>query len=225
MIIPVGYLAKRVSTRPAWLQVPQVRDIYSVSNCVSAAFADYIPYWQHNGYWLFDSSDVIRGLAQEYALDLVGTTLFYYEAHALEYDGEGWHTYAPEPAYPTHVAPSSTKHHVGFDVVTFSLGSAPECSPLSCNGLAQNLRTNGHCLFASFTEAETHLTRGAFRAGEPGPHRIVAVYVVEWPDAGMPSDTDGAVEGGRVGLAQPPAASTHAHNGYHAGRSEAGDAP
>ena len=62
-LIPAGYMAKRVATRPEWLEVPSVDDIYSVSRCVSRDFADYINYWKHNGYWLFDSIDVIRRLA------------------------------------------------------------------------------------------------------------------------------------------------------------------
>ncbi len=50
-MIPVGYMAKRVSKKPDWLQAAQVIDIYSVSGCVSEDFADYIDYWKHNGYW------------------------------------------------------------------------------------------------------------------------------------------------------------------------------
>jgi hypothetical protein len=56
-MIPVGYMAKRVLRKPDWLPAPQVIDIYSVSNCHSENFADYIPYWKHNGYWFFDSPE------------------------------------------------------------------------------------------------------------------------------------------------------------------------
>lgn len=51
-MIPIGYMAKHVVKKPDWLQTNQVEDIYSVSNCISDDFADYINYWQHNGYWL-----------------------------------------------------------------------------------------------------------------------------------------------------------------------------
>lgn len=68
-MIPVGYMAKRVSVRPEWIKAEGVADIYSVSGCVSEAFADYIRYWKHNGYWLFDSREVIRQLAQENCID------------------------------------------------------------------------------------------------------------------------------------------------------------
>jgi hypothetical protein len=46
-MIPVGYMAKRVFTRPDWIKASRVADIHSVSNHVSDNFADY---WKHNGY-------------------------------------------------------------------------------------------------------------------------------------------------------------------------------
>ncbi len=49
-MIPAGYMAKRVSSKPDWLNAAQVIDIYSVSSCVSPDFADYINYWMHNGF-------------------------------------------------------------------------------------------------------------------------------------------------------------------------------
>jgi len=69
----------------------------------------------------------------------------------------------------------------GFDVVTFTAGNLPEHSPLSCNGLAENLPTNSHCLFDMFAEAETSLNSGRFEECEPGPYRIFAVFSVDWP--------------------------------------------
>jgi hypothetical protein len=180
-MIPVGYMAKRVSKRPDWFQAANVIDIYSVSGCVSD-FADYINYWKHNGYWLFDSPEVIRRLAAEHALGLDGTCLFYYEAHEKEFDGESWHAYEPEPSVPTNVTLPSKKHLEGFDVVTFYAKGHPECSPLSCNSLAERLRTNSHCLFPSFEEAKTNINSGGFTKCEPGPYRIFSVYSVDWPN-------------------------------------------
>jgi len=52
---PLGYMYKRVERRPEGLAAPAVRDIYSLSGCISEQFADYIPFWKHNGFWLFDS--------------------------------------------------------------------------------------------------------------------------------------------------------------------------
>src|SRR5579862_7156832 len=151
-MIPVGYMAKRVSKNPDWLKASHVTAIYSVSGCISEDFADYINYWKHNGYWLFDSPEIIKGISKDNSIQLEGTTLFYYEAYEKEFDGETWHLYSPEPSIPTNVVLPSAKKLEGFDVVTFYARTSPECSPLSCNSLAENLRTNEYRLFDSFDE-------------------------------------------------------------------------
>ena len=74
-MIPAGYMYKKVVSAPDWVKVPG-SDIYSVSGCISEDFANYIPYWRHNGYWLFDSPQIIQALAAENAIDLSGLTLF-----------------------------------------------------------------------------------------------------------------------------------------------------
>lgn len=178
---PIGYMAKHVSQRPDWLHAPGVVDIFSVSSCSSENFADYIDYWKHNGYWLFDSPEVIRQVSQENSIELARTSLFYYEAHGLEFDGKKWRPYEPEESFPTSVVHPLKKRLEGFDVVTFFARRAPECSPLSCNSMAEELVTNPHCLFESFSEAETNIDKGVFNNCEPGPYRIIAVYSVGWP--------------------------------------------
>jgi hypothetical protein len=180
-MIPVGYLAKRSCRKPGGFDLPGVVDVYSVGNCVNDDFADYIEYWKHNGYWLFDSPEIIRALAVENAIDLQGTTLFYYEAYEMEFAEKGWRSFSPEAGIATNVVPPTGKMLEGFDVATFYCGNAPECSPLSCNALAEHLRTNSHCLFESFEDAETSLSAGKFVGCEPGPYRIFAVYSVDWP--------------------------------------------
>jgi hypothetical protein len=179
-VIPVGYMAKRVG-KPEGFGMPIVRDVFSVSSCVNDDFADYINLWKHNGYWLFDSPEAIQAVAKENSIDINGTRLFYYEAHEAEFDGQNWRAFASESSIPTDVKPPLKKRLEGFDVVTFSAGNSPECSPLSCNGLAEEIPTNSHCLLESLEFAESCLSCGRFSEGEPGPYRIFAVYSVDWP--------------------------------------------
>jgi hypothetical protein len=180
-MIPLGYMAKRICSKPEFLNAPAVVDIYSVSSCVNDDFADYIRFWRHNGFWLFDSPEIILAIAQENSIDVQGMSLFYYEAHEMEFDGRSWRHFGPESSIPTHVAVPSKMELKGFDVVTFCAGNAPECSPLSCNGLAEVLRTNQHCLLDSFEDAKSNLEEWRFSGAEPGPCRILAVYSVAWP--------------------------------------------
>lgn len=179
-MMPAGYMAKRVAPRPTWLRAPDVNDIYSVSNCVSNDFMEYIQFWRHNGYWLFDNPQIIQTLAQENEIDLGDATFFYYEVYEKEFDEElnQWLSFEPE-AFPTQVTPPAKRTFQGFDVVTFSMGTSPECSPLSCNHLAGEINTNVHCLLESFEQAKKDLESGRYNGSEPGPFRIFAVYTIE----------------------------------------------
>lgn len=180
-MIPIGFMAKRIRQRPDWLLAPQVTDIYSVSSCISEDFADYVSFWKHNGFWFFNSPEIIRTVAAEHSIDLAGTSLFYYEAHESEFDGDTWRPYGPESSFPTNVTAPCGNTLAGFDVATFWAGNSPECSPLSCNSLASTMPTNNHCLFASFEEAHARVNDGEFNDSEHGPYRIFSVHSVEWP--------------------------------------------
>jgi hypothetical protein len=218
-MIPVGYMAKRVKARPEWLPADRVRDVYSVSACVSRDFADYINFWKHNGYWFFDSPRVILELAQQGSIDLAGTTLFFYEAYERQFvhDRGEWVGFEPERAFPTDVLVPDIRTLEGYDVVTFSAGTSAECSPLSCNALATDVRTNAHCLLDSLERARRLLEDGTFRNAEPGPYRILAVYSTAWPS---PAEAD--VESGAAFCEHgDPGARSHA-SGKRAGDASAG---
>ena len=180
-MIPAGYMAKRITAKPDWLKADNVRDIYSVSDCISENFTDYINYWKHNGFWLFNSPQIIKTLSEENSISLDGAKYFYYEVYELEYHNNkpNWHNFTPDYPVPVNVIVPEIKTLEGYDIVTFSGGSAPECSPLSCNGLAVDIRTNSHCLIDTFEDAKQNLENGMFMKGEPGPHRIFAVYSIE----------------------------------------------
>jgi len=70
LMIPLGYLYKKVASRPEWLKAGQVNDIYSVGGHVSEDFTDYVDYWKHNGYWLFDSPYILAEVAKDASVSL-----------------------------------------------------------------------------------------------------------------------------------------------------------
>jgi hypothetical protein len=179
-MIPIGYMYKRVSQRPDWIKTGNINDIFSVSSCISENFSDYINYWQHNGYWLFDSPAIMESLAREHFIALNGLRLFYYEVYKEEYnDSENeWKAITPEASFTTNVLAPKTKTLEGFDVTSFYAHTSPECSPLSCNSLAETVSTNQHCLFRTFDEARDAIEKGLFKNSEPGPYRIIAVYSI-----------------------------------------------
>ena len=179
---PAGYMAKRVVARPEWLAAERVSSIYSVSGCISENFTDYVGFWKHNGYWLFDSPEIIIDIAELSNIDLADTTLFFYEVHERQFDAGEWTSFEPDPSLGTDVTIPEAKVLEGYDVVTFSAQTSPECSPLSCNGLASEVETNARCLLRTFEQAQVLLENGTFNNSEPGPCRIFAVYSVAWPD-------------------------------------------
>lgn len=173
---PLGYLYKRVASKPEWLSAPQVIDVYSLSSCVSENFADYLNYWKHNGFWLFNSPSVMEDIATKNLIPLDGLKLFYYEAYELEFDNDcrTWSVFEPEMTFGLDVVVPESKSLEGFDVTSFTNGTSPECSPLSCNSCANSLPTNQHCLFAAIEEAKQAIEENAFQGCEPGPYRIGA---------------------------------------------------
>jgi hypothetical protein len=182
-MVPAGYMAKRVVARPDWLGAERVSSIYSVSGCVAENFTDYINFWKHNGYWLFDSPEIIIDIARENTIDLAGMVLFFYEVYELQCDAGEWRLFEPEASFGTDVKVPEAKVLEGYDVVTLFVQTSPECSPLSCNGLAAEVQTNARCLLQSFEQARTLLENGTFNGSEQGPYRIFAVYSVAWPGA------------------------------------------
>lgn len=177
-MIPLGYMAKHVAGRTEFLKAASIDDICSVSPCISHDFCDWIKLWKHNGYWLFDSPEVILEITQSQHLDGSKLDLFYYEAFEKQYDAvsKQWRHFAPEPSFSTDITPPLHPPRFGFDIVSYSLGHSAECSPLSCNHLANEIPVNSHCLLESLADARQLLEAGAFDRSEPGPYRIVAVH-------------------------------------------------
>ena len=181
-MIDLGYMAKRIVGRPDWLDVAAVREVYSVSDCVSENFCDYVGYWMHNGFWFFDTPAAIQAVADAEGVPLSDAELLYYRGHPRQYEGGGvWSEYSAEDGFRTEVEPPASARLLGYDVAAYSMQNAPECSPLSCNGLAARVDVNEHCLMRTLDYAIDRLQSGAFDGSEPGPYRIIAVYAVEWP--------------------------------------------
>ena len=185
-MLELGYIAKRIVTRPGWLDVPNVQRVYAVATCISEDFCDYINYWKHNGFWFFDTPSVIQTIARKNEIELSDTALIYYEGHNLQFDADqnAWTEYAADCDFVTAVSPPLSAKRLGYDVVSYSMQNGPECSPLSCNHVAANARVNEHCLFDSLDYAIACLNNGVFNKAEPGPYRIIAVNEVEWPPSG-----------------------------------------
>jgi hypothetical protein len=183
-MIPLGYMLVKVAPPPEWMRSPNVELVYSACGCcVSRFFLDYIPLWKHNGWWFFDAPSTLHEIVSDKNLNLSEFTLFYYEAFDQEFDEDTkeWLQIRPEPSFKTDVVVPSDKTLLGYDIVSFSVHTSPECSPLSCNSLASTISTNRFCLLDDFESAFDLTQQDEVANCEPGPYRIIAVYSVE-PD-------------------------------------------
>lgn len=177
-MIAAGYMAKVIAPKPEWIRSDTAVRICSVSNCISGDFCDYVHHWKHNGFWFFNSPADIQAIAESDAKAAKEFTVFYYELYEAQYDDKAgaWISFQPEEAFQTDVRPPSSKELLGFDVVTYLAQTSAECSPLSCNNLAEKIPVNESCLLPSLDEAKQLIESGAFQSSEPGPFRIIAVY-------------------------------------------------
>ncbi|MGE3848921.1 MAG: hypothetical protein AB7I01_18735 [Gammaproteobacteria bacterium] len=171
---------KKVEVKPDFISAPHVREISSVSSCVSEDFCDYINFWKHNGYWFFNSPAVMTQLAEANHISLEGQTLFYYRIYPYQWraDAGGWMPFSPDEAFRTEVVEPADSYLCGFDVVTYRAQTSPECSPLSCNALASDFDVNEHCLFTTFDDAKAAIESGKMEKGEAGPYRIIEVHTL-----------------------------------------------
>lgn len=158
--------------RPDWLKAAAVDEVCSVSVCVSEDPDGWIDQWRHNEMGAYDTPElawsVVPGPARS------EFDLYAYWVFPLEFvEGQQCSFSLP----PLHVRPlPASFERLGYDVVSRSSGHYFECSPLSCNHMAEHVPTNRHCLV---DDAETAFQLASeFEASgcEPGPYYVVEVW-------------------------------------------------
>ncbi len=180
-MIPAGYIYKSIANCTDDIGRPNIENIFSASGCISEDFTDWINYWKHNGYWLFDNPDIITKLAKDNDISLHEMTLFFYKFSDKEWNIEKklWESYSPELSFGLNVHEPKNTTIVGYDIVSFSGHVDCECSPLSCNNLAESIPVNNRCLLDTYEQAVQLLESGKIDNSEPGPYRIIEVHLIE----------------------------------------------
>jgi hypothetical protein len=180
----IGYFVKPAVARSAWLKAAQVEEICTVSDCMATVTWDWINEWRHNAEWLFDTPSLAWSVVPE--LERARCRLFAYPMFPVRFC-QG----VPKPySFPERMeaetmgfAPrpiDASFERLGFDLVSRTAGNEFEHSPLSCNGLAEEIPTNRCCLLdtaeEAFALAPTLDPPGKPMRGEPGPYFIVEVW-------------------------------------------------
>jgi hypothetical protein len=168
-----GYFVKYVVSRPEWLDA-DVAEICSVSNCISKPPEGWIEHWLHNELGWFNRISDARQLIP--ADGHATCRLFGYRLYAEFFrQGSGVRIVVPADVRPDPV-PEGFRS-LGFDAISKSLESILgfECSPLSCNSMAAELRANEHCLFESLDAAIDGAARFSREQPEPGDYYVIEV--------------------------------------------------
>ena len=169
-----GYFAKQVAPKPAKLPSDVVREICSVSHCISVAPDNWIEPWLHNGFgWFNRMADALGVVPEERRNDF---RLFAYRIHPEIFRPEG----RVRLVVPADVKPDpipGTFRSLGFDSANRSMSGVVgfECSPLSCNGMAAEFASNEFCLFPSLDAAIAGAEQFAVEQPEPGDYYVVEV--------------------------------------------------
>jgi hypothetical protein len=170
----IGYFPKHVVPRPDWLKVWQVTEICSVSECGSPGPEGWIRHWAHNDLWVFSDEQTAWGVVPGGPSN-PDYRLFAYRLFPVQFDGGEQRPFAIPPL-SVQPLPGGYRR-LGYDVVARS-GTTPfECSPLSCNGAAEQVPVNRFCLVDDLAEAFRLAARFSRdeEGYEPGPYHVMEV--------------------------------------------------
>lgn len=170
--ILIGYFPKRRTLPPDWVNPVNVTEICSVSECIVSGPDDWIQAWRHNDWGFFDTPELAWSVVPDsssgefdlYAYELFEQRFVGGKEEPLEIDAPG-------------VAPMDGSFEMlGHDVVSRSVGTSFECSPLSCNHWAEEVGANAFCLVNDVNEAFRLGSIAEASKCEPGDYFVFRVW-------------------------------------------------
>jgi len=169
----VGYFPKRTNDADKTLSPFGVVDVASVSNYISSAPDDWVEHWKHNDEGFYDTEELATFILPPSEAALYD--LYAYRLFPLQYS-ETIENFEVRATAPGDVP--GDYEFLGYDIVSRSIATFYECSPLSCNAGASVFPVNEHCLLTRFDDAwRVFLAIGKNDDGyEPGPYYLFAVY-------------------------------------------------
>lgn len=171
-LVLIGYFPKRYTPRPDGLDAPRVREICSVSECIASGPDGWLERWSHNDMWAYNSVREAWAVALPEA-DASAWRMHAYRLLPVEFVASE-HRPFEIPKLDVEALPANFES-LGFDIVSRSNGALFECSPLSCNYLAEEATANEYCLMSTLADAVR--VAGEFARGEPepGPYFVIEV--------------------------------------------------
>jgi hypothetical protein len=160
----IGYLLKRTTVPGGWSIASLVSELCSVSTCLAPAPEDWVKHFSYNDLGFFKTCADALSVLPRQASDF---SLFAYRLLPLRFSED---RVEPFEIVAEGVEPLAASFvSLGFDVINRTVPPFFECSPLSCNGMADEVPVNRFCLLATLDEAIAFAQRCAREEPEPGP--------------------------------------------------------
>lgn len=168
----IGYFPKHTSKGSDSIRLPGVEQVCSVSSCVSRSPGDWISNWRHNALWVYDTEELALSIvAPEERSEFELYAYFMFPVRFV--DGR----LEPFDLPALRVQPLRTSFsRLGYDAVSRTQDNEFECSPLSCNGMAQHIAVNRYCLVDTEPQAFEIARDFSIGKAEPGPYYVVEVW-------------------------------------------------
>jgi hypothetical protein len=168
----IGYFPKHSLQRPDWLLNAGVEEICSVSCCIAKGAEGWIDLWRHNECSVFSTQELAWSVVP--AEKRAGFELYAYKVFPLRFE----HGAQIDIQIPTlHIEPLPQSFmRIGYDVASRSCTPMFECSPLSCNGLAEDHAVNRYCLVDTEETALQLARECSISDPEPGDYYVIEVW-------------------------------------------------
>lgn len=154
-----------------------VEEICSATDCISDSPENWINQWKHNEMWVFDSIDKAWSVVpEEQKRDF---EIFAYWVFPEIVEVKKPEVLEPKPFSIPPITPvpmDASFEKIGYDIVTRFAGNKFEHSPLSCNGLAKEIKVNRYCLIDGPDKAFDAAKQFEDKGAEPGPYYVVEVW-------------------------------------------------
>lgn len=170
----IGYQATKQLKNCDWIKKP-FKSIFAVRSCATENITDKYRQWNFNENGMWTNVDDIKKFANEHGIDLSEWDIHFYMSHERQYN-QLTKTWESVEFDVVTIPQPHTIQFIGYDIVPFSTGIFPECSPIVCNGIGNQIKINSNCLLDSFDYAIEIIESDILADTEPGPYRIISVY-------------------------------------------------
>jgi hypothetical protein len=161
------------------------------SNCFAQEPENWIDHWRHNDLFVFDNLERVANVLPSNGADSflrLGLRTLPVQFGTIR---EGWQLgWDVEKVTPAPIPAGFVR--LGYDVCCRSAQSALECSPIVCNGYADELHANRYCLLDTLAQAIAAAERFAAEGvAEPGPYVVLEIWAERDPlgDSVPPAST------------------------------------